>query len=194
MRATRVLAFLPLLAVLALAQDAAKTTPGSPEAGSKRPSPSAHAQCKFSDGKTITVDYSSPRMRGRKIFGDLVPYGAVWRTGANEATTFITNEDVITVNGTKIPAGSYTIFTIPNPDNWALIINRHTGESGVPYKYESEELARVPMSITKLSSPAEEFTIAFEQTGGSCMMHMNWESTQASLEFTEKNTDMPVTN
>jgi len=57
---------------------------------SKRPSPAEQAQCKFSDGKTITVGYSSPRMKGRKIFGGLVPYGEVWRTGANEATTFVT--------------------------------------------------------------------------------------------------------
>jgi hypothetical protein len=160
----------------------------------KRPSPAAQAQCKFSDGKTITVDYSSPRMRGRKIFGKLVPYGEVWRTGANEATTFVTTENLITIKGTSVPAGDYTIFTVPNPDKWTLIINKHTGESDMPYKYESEELARVPMSVTKLSSPVENFTISFDHTGGSCMMHMNWENTQASLEFTEKNTDLPVTD
>jgi Protein of unknown function (DUF2911) len=161
---------------------------------SKRPSPAAQAQCKFSDGKTITVDYSSPRMKGRKIFGNLVPYGEVWRTGANEATTFVTNENLITVKGTNVPAGDYTIFTVPNPDNWTLIINKHTGEDGMPYKYESEELARVPMSVTKLSSPVENFTVSFDHTGGSCMLHMSWENTQASLEFTEKNADLPVRN
>jgi Protein of unknown function (DUF2911) len=159
---------------------------------SKRPSPAAQAQCKFSDGKTITVDYSSPRMKGRKIFGGLVPFGEVWRTGANEATTFATNENLITVKGTNMPAGSYTIFTVPEPDKWTLIINKRTGESGTPYKYESEELARVPMSVTKLPSPVENFTISFDHTGGSCMMRMSWENTQASLEFTEKNTDLPV--
>src|SRR6266478_4750093 len=94
---------------------------------SKRPSPPAQAQCKFSDGKTITVDYSSPRMKGRKIFGDLVPYGEVWRTGANEATTFVTNENLLMVKGTSVPTGSYTIFTVPDPDKWTLIINKHTG-------------------------------------------------------------------
>jgi len=159
---------------------------------SKRPSPPAHAQCEFSDGKTITVDYSSPRMKDRKIFGELVPYGEVWRTGANEATTFVTNESLITAKGTNIPAGSYTIFTVPNSDQWTLIINKHTGESGTPYKYESEELARVPMSVTKLPSALENFTISFDHTGGSCMMRVAWENTQASVEFSEKNTDMPV--
>lgn len=159
---------------------------------SKRSSPAAQGQCKFSDGKTITVDYSSPRMRDRKIFGGLVPYGEVWRTGANEATTFVTNENLITVKGLNIPAGSYTIFTVPDPDKWTLIINKHTGESGIPYKYESEELARVPMSVTKLSSPVENFTISFDHTGGSCTMRMAWENTQVTVEFAEKNTDLPV--
>src|SRR6266478_8107354 len=159
---------------------------------SKRPSPPAQAQCKFSDGKTITVDYSSPRVKGRKIFGELVPYGEVWRTGANEATTFITNEDLVTVKGTNISAGSYTIFTVPNPDEWTVIINKHTGEWGIPYKYEAEELARVPMSVTRLSSPVENFTISFDHSGGSCTMRMSWENTQASVEFAEMNTDLPV--
>ena len=159
---------------------------------SKRPSPAAQAQCEFSGGKTITVNYSSPRMRGRKVFGELVPYGKVWRAGANEATTFITDESLITVEGTNIPAGSYTIFTVPNPDEWTVIINKHTKEWGIPYKYESEELARVPMSVTRLSSPVENFTISFDHTGGSCTMRMSWENTQASVEFTEMNTDLPV--
>ncbi|PYV91279.1 MAG: hypothetical protein DMG90_07580, partial [Acidobacteria bacterium] len=74
----------------------------------KRPSPPAQAQCKFSDGKTVTVDYSSPRVKGRKIFGGLVPYNEVWRAGANEATTFVTNTN-LNVGGKDVPAGSYTI-------------------------------------------------------------------------------------
>ncbi len=78
-----------------------------------RPSPPAKAECKFADGKTITIDYSSPRMKGRKIFGELVPYGKIWRAGANEATTFVTTGDT-SVGGTTVPAGSYTIFVIPN--------------------------------------------------------------------------------
>src|SRR5882724_12397990 len=176
-----VILLLPVFTLLACAQDA-----------SKRPSPAAQAQCKFSDGKTVKSDYSSPRMKGRKIFGGLVPYGEVWRTGANEATTFVTNENLLMVKGSNVPAGSYTIFTVPDPDKWTLIINKHTGESGTPYKYESEELARLPMSVTRLSSPFENFTISFDHTGGSCTMRMSWENTQASIESTEENTDLPV--
>ncbi len=147
-------------------------------------SPAATAQCKFSDGKTITVDYSSPRMRGRKIFGDLVPYGEVWRTGANEATTFVTTADV-NVGGKSVPAGSYTIFTLPNQGNWKLIINKKTGEWGIPYKYESDELGRVDMTVSQTPSPVEDFTIAFDQAGGACTLNMNWETTQASIQIEE---------
>src|SRR6266567_3859613 len=152
---------------------------------SQRPSPAAQAQCKFSDGKTITVDYSSPRMKGRKIFGELVPYGEVWRTGANDATTFVTTAD-LTAEGKDIPAGNYTIFTVPTQDKWTLIVNKHTGEWGIPYKYESEELARVAMSVSKTSSPVENFTIGFDQSGGACTIKISWESTEASVKFSEK--------
>jgi hypothetical protein len=152
---------------------------------SKRPSPAAQAQCRFSDAKTITVDYSSPRMKGRKIFGELVPYGEVWRTGANEATTFVTNAN-LTAEGKDIPAGSYTIFSVPAQDSWTLIVSKKTGEWGIPYKYESEELARVPMKVSPTPGPVENFTIAFDQSGGACTMQLSWENAQASVSFSEK--------
>jgi len=99
-----------------------------------RPSPPASAECKFSDGKTIKIDYSSPRAKGRKIFGEasekaLVPYGEIWRTGANEATTFVTDAN-LTVGGKTVPAGNYTIFTVPKADAWTLIVSKKTGEWG----------------------------------------------------------------
>ena len=152
---------------------------------SKRPSPPAQAQCRFADGKTITVDYSSPRMKGRKIFGELVPYGEVWRTGANEATTFVSNAN-LTVEGKDVPAGSYTIFSLPAQENWTLIVSKHTGEWGIPYKYESEELARVPMKVSPTQGAVENFTISFDQSGGACTMQLSWENTQAAVSFAEK--------
>src|SRR5512133_3650381 len=82
---------------------------------SKRPSPPAKAECKLASGKTITVNYSSPRAKGRKLYGGLVPFGKVWRTGANEATA-LTTDASLTVGGKDVPAGNYTIFTIPNAD------------------------------------------------------------------------------
>ena len=151
---------------------------------SQRPSPPAQAKCQLAGGKTITVDYSSPRMKGRKIFGDLVPFGDVWRTGANEATTFVTTAN-LTVGSTSVPAGSYTIFTVPNQGKWALIINKKTGEWGIPYKYESDELGRVDMKVSATSAPVENFTIAFDQAGSACTLNMSWENTQASVQIAE---------
>ncbi len=152
---------------------------------SKRPSPPAQAQCKLPDGKTITTDYSSPRMKGRQIFGGLVPFNEVWRTGANEATTFVTTAN-LNVEGKDVPAGSYTIFTVPAQDKWTLIINKKTGEWGIPYHYESDELVRVPMQVGKTSGPVENFTINYDQSGGGCTLQISWENTQASVKFTEK--------
>jgi hypothetical protein len=151
----------------------------------ERPSPPASAACKFSDGKTIKVDYSSPRAKGRKIFGDLVPYGQVWRTGANEATTFVTDAN-LTIGGKDVPAGNYTIFTIPNQDKWTLIVSKKTGEWGIPYKYESEEQGRYDMSVSKTGAPVENFTISFHEMGNGCHMYLDWENTRATVEISEK--------
>jgi hypothetical protein len=153
--------------------------------GGGKPSPAASASCDLGGGKSIKTDYSSPRMRGRKVYGGLVPFGEVWRNGANEATTFVTSGDVV-VGGKTIPAGSYTIFTVPNADKWTLIINKKTGEWGIPYNYESDELARVDMKVSKLPSPLENFTIAYDKSAGGCTLREDWENTRASVEISAK--------
>jgi Protein of unknown function (DUF2911) len=150
-----------------------------------RPSPPAKAECKLTDGKTVKVDYSSPRMKGRKIYGGLVPYGQVWRAGANEATTFVTDTD-INVGGTTVAAGSYTIFTIPGEDKWTLVISKKTGEWGTQYPGPENDLARIDMKVAKLPSPVENFTIAFDENGGNCTMRMDWENTRASVNIAKK--------
>ena len=156
---------------------------------SKRPSPPASAACKFSDGKVIKIDYSSPRAKGRKIFGEasekaLVPYGQIWRTGANDATTFVTDTNV-TVGGKPVPAGSYTIFTVPKADAWSLVISKKTGEWGTDYPGEKEDLVRVPMTVSKTSAPVENFTIVFDQAGSKCTLRAEWENTRATVEITK---------
>jgi Protein of unknown function (DUF2911) len=153
--------------------------------GGGKASPPASATCDLGAGKTIKTDYSSPRMKGRKIYGDLVPFGEVWRTGANEATTFVTSADVV-IGGKSVPSGSYTIFTVPNADKWTLIINKKTGEWGIPYKYESDELTRVDMKVSKLPSPVENFTISYEKSGSGCTMQIDWEKTRASVDISAK--------
>ncbi len=152
---------------------------------SSRPSPPAKAECKLAGGNTITVDYSSPRAKGRKIYGDLVPYGKVWRAGANEATTFVTDAD-LTIGGTTVPAGSYTIFTIPNADKWTLVISKKTGEWGTAYPGPGEDLARIDMKVSKLPAAVENFAIAFDSTGTGCTLRMDWENTRASVEIAKK--------
>ena len=147
-----------------------------------RVSPAAYASCDLGGGKIIKTSYSSPRMKSRKIYGDLVPFGRVWRAGANEATTFVTSNDLL-VDGTTVPAGTYTIFTVPEPDKWTLIINKKTGEWGIPYKYEKDELARVDMKVTALPSPVENFTVAFGRSGNGCTLQMDWETTRASVDL-----------
>ena len=92
----------------------------------------------------------------------------------------------LTVEGKDVPAGSYTIFTVPAQDKWTLIINKKTGEWGIPYHYESDELVRVPMQVGKTSGPVENFTINYNQSGGGCTLQISWENTQASVKFSEK--------
>jgi hypothetical protein len=158
---------------------------GSPQLDkASRPSPAAKATCELADGKTITVDYSSPRAKGRKIYGGLVPYGEVWRAGANDATTFVTTTD-LTVGGKHVPAGSYTIFAIPNKDKWTLIISKKTGEWGIPYPGADQDLVRVDMKASTLPSAVENFTIAFDKTSGGCTLRMDWETTRASVDITK---------
>lgn len=171
-----------ILSVLILVSSA---TSQQPVDKSKRPSPPATAQCKFADGNTLTVDYSQPSMRERRIYGGLVPYGQVWRTGANEATTFVPTANV-TVSGTEVPKGSYTMFTLPAEGTWKLIINKQTGQWGTKYD-QAQDLARIDMKGEKLPAPVEKFTISFDEHGGDvCAMRLDWEKTRESVEIKEQ--------
>ncbi len=152
---------------------------------SSRPSPPAKAECQLDGGKKVVVDYSSPRAKGRKVYGGLVPFGEVWRAGANEATKFVTDTD-LSIGGTTVPAGSYTIFAIPNADKWTLVISKKTGEWGTPYPGAADDLARIDMKVSKLPSAVENFTIAFDRSGGGCALRMDWETTRASVDIAKK--------
>jgi len=115
----------------------------------------------------------------------LVPYGQVWRAGANEATSFVTTGD-ISVGGKTVPAGKYTMFAIPGEDKWTLVISKKTGEWGTAYPGPENDLARIDMKVSKTSAPVENFTIAFDQSGNGCTVRMEWENTRASAEITPK--------
>jgi hypothetical protein len=146
------------------------------------PSPPATAEVTL-DGKDVKITYNSPSMRGRKIMGQLVPYGKVWRTGANSATTLITKTN-LKIGTLSVPAGTYTLFTLPSADTWQLIVSRDTGEWGLAYK-ESSDLGRTPMKSSTLSSPQEKMSISFENTkGNTTELHVKWEKTDEYVNVT----------
>jgi Protein of unknown function (DUF2911) len=179
---------LPLVALLTLGAALVSSVSAQGEPGSKpelnapqdqraMPSPPAQAEITL-DGKAITVHYNSPRMRGRKIMGDLVPYGKVWRTGANPATSFVTDGN-LKVGDLSVPAGKYTLYTLPAASGapWQLTINKHTGQWGTEYN-QGEDLGRTPMHSTTLPSPQEDMSISFEHTTkNSTELHVRWETT-----------------
>jgi hypothetical protein len=134
------------------------------------------------NGKRLSVDYGRPSMRGRKIMGSVVPYGKVWRTGANAATGFTTRADLILGN-VKLPHGSYTLYSLPSSKQWKLIINKQTGQWGTVYN-EKFDVARIPLKKKTLTHVAEKFTITLERTSEkSGVMKLAWEKTQLSVDF-----------
>jgi hypothetical protein len=134
------------------------------------------------DGNRVTITYGRPSMKGREIWGKLVPYGKVWRTGSDEATILITQKP-ITIGDVNVPAGAYTLFTMPNEDGSAkLIINKQIGQWGIgPGSYdEKQDLGRVDMKKETLDAPVEEFTIAITREG---QIKLSWDKTQYSVSF-----------
>src|SRR5574341_1237 len=132
-------------------------------------------------GAPISIHYSRPAMRGRRIFGHIVPWGAVWRTGANEATIFETSAD-LQIAGQAVPAGKYSLWTVPTPGGWTLILNRNTGQWGTDYDAQHDFL-RLPMQVAALPEPRERLTIAVEPRGNRGMLTLEWETTRASVEL-----------
>jgi hypothetical protein len=149
------------------------------ESGQNKPllSPPAQADVTL-DGNAVIVHYNSPRTRGRKIMGELVPYGKVWRTGANPATSFVTAGD-LRIGDLHVPAGKYTLYTLPAAPGtpWQLILNKQTGQWGTVYN-EDQDLGRTPMHSATLPSAQENMTISFEHTTkDSTELHVRWETT-----------------
>jgi len=146
---------------------------------SKRPSPPGTAEVTLK-GKKITIDYSRPYLKGRKVGQELAPYGKVWRTGANEATALTTETD-LTIGGVKVPAGKYTLYTLPAEGTWKLIINKETGQWGTKYD-ESQDLARIDMKKSPLPQLVEQFTISFNKTSDTVAdLNLDWENTRVSV-------------
>ena len=126
------------------------------------------------NGKSVTIDYCAPSLRGRKVGQQLAPYDKVWRTGANTATTLHT-EASLRIGDQAVPAGTYTLYTLPSAQGWKLIVNKQTGQWGTVYD-QSKDLGRIPMSNGPASTvPVETFKIDFEHTrGNKTELHLLW--------------------
>jgi len=158
----------------------------APAAAQQKPPLSPPGQAAVTIGAaTITIDYARPSMRGRKIMGELVPYDKVWRTGANAATTLKTSA-AIEIGGTLVPAGTYTLYTLPGEKAWKLIINKKTGQWGTQYD-QAEDLVRVDLKVAATAVPVEQFTITLAGTGAAAgLLTMEWETTKLTVPFTVK--------
>ncbi len=143
--------------------------------GPDLPSPGRTADVTLGAAK-IDINYGAPHARGRKIMGGLVPYTTWWRTGANEATSFETTGDT-TVGTLHVPAGKYTLVTLPSAGTWQLVICKHTGQWGTE-RFAADDLGKTPMTKAVLAPPQEQMSIAFEKTAGTeTQLHIRWETT-----------------
>jgi hypothetical protein len=143
------------------------------------------------DGATITVVYGRPFTKDpksgetRKIWGALVPYGKVWRTGADEATLLTTDKD-LTIGGTAVPAGTYSVFTLPDENGAKLILNKQTGQWGTKYD-EKQDFTRIDLKKEPANPPIEQFTITADKAeSGGGELKLMWENVSYSVPFSVK--------
>ncbi|HRE39461.1 MAG TPA: DUF2911 domain-containing protein [Chitinophagaceae bacterium] len=151
----------------------------------RTPAPSPSQTIKQDFGlSSVELSYSRPAMKGRKIFGDLVPFGKVWRTGANNATTLTFGEEV-TIGGTKVPAGKYGLLTIPDKKSWTIIISKQTDVTSPAAYKQDQDVVRVEAKTMEMNSTMESFTIQFADVKPtSCELHIMWDKTAVALPIT----------
>lgn len=130
---------------------------------SKRPSPPAKVTETIASGATITIDYSQPSLKGRALGKEIAPFGEVWRTGANEATVFETNKSV-QIEGKTLPAGKYSLYTVPGADQWTIIFNETWKQWGTVYK-QDQDVLRVDVKPARAPSATEKMTFNIAKDG-----------------------------
>jgi len=129
----------------------------------------------------LTINYSRPNVKGRKIFGGLEPYGEVWRTGANAATT-LTFSDVVVIQGQTIPAGTYALFTIPNKNEWTVILSKNNEQWGAYTYNQGDDVLRFNVKASKTTIPVETFSITLpEVTETAATLQLSWENTKIAF-------------
>jgi hypothetical protein len=133
------------------------------------------------DGAKISVEYGRPSLKGRSL-ETLAPAGKVWRTGADEATTLVTDKP-LKFGSLSVPAGTYTLFTLPGDAAWQLIVSKKTGQWGTMYS-EADDLGRVPMKVDKAGKPVEQLTISIDDTPAGGTLNVSWGTTVAVAPFT----------
>ncbi len=177
-----------LLAIAALLFTFAQANAQCKPPANQHPVLSPAAQTSTSlNGKSLVVYYCAPSMRGRKIFGGLVPFDKVWRTGANTSTTFHTDADLM-IGKTAVPAGTYTLYSLPSTRGWRLIINKQVGQWGTVYN-QSQDFARIPMLDGVIPSAlVQTLRISFEHTrGNKTQLHFTWEHANVFVPITATN-------
>jgi hypothetical protein len=145
---------------------------------------SPHVKSEYTvDGANLSIEYGRPFLKGRTPGKDVDPMeGREWRTGADEATTLVTSR-ALKFGSLSVPAGTYTLYTIPTGGTWHLIVSKKTGQWGVPYP-KGEDLGRSPMTLGKAPKAAEQLTISVEDTPAGGTLHVDWGTTRASIPFT----------
>ena len=135
------------------------------------------------DGANISLTYGKPSLKGRTPGKDVDPYeGREWRTGADEATTLVTDK-ALKFGSLSVPAGTYTLYTIPTGGTWHLIVSKKTGQWGIPYP-KGEDLGRAPMTLGKAPKAAEQLEFSIQDTPAGATLHVDWGTTRASIPFT----------
>jgi hypothetical protein len=157
---------------------------GSALAQEQRASPHATVELMLG-GKKVTISYGRPSMKGRKIVGGLVPYGEVWRTGADEATKLTTEADLM-IGTLLVPKGSYALFTLPTAQGWKLIVNKKSDQWGAFNYSAQDDLGRVDMKVGKTAKPVEQFTMSLTKAGAGGLLKLEWENTSASVAIKAK--------
>jgi hypothetical protein len=133
----------------------------------------------------VVIDYGRPSARGRTVYGGLIPFNGVWRTGANAATQLITDRDLV-IGGTPIPAGTYSLWSEATESDWTLIVNKQSGQWGTEHD-AAQDFARIPLTVSKLTEPVEQFTITVASTGARAgTITLAWGDTQGTVSFTVK--------
>ena len=172
-------------ALLALAATLATAT--SLAHAQEIPFPKASPKAKLTEQigvASLEIEYSRPSVKGRKVFGDLVPWGEVWRTGANAATVLATDK-ALDFGGIVVPAGKYSVWTLPTKSGWTLILNSQSGQWGTEHD-ASKDLYKIALAVEALPDVVERFTINVlpRDTGG--VLQLDWDTTRASVGFAVK--------